>query len=193
MHVSVSDSRERFFEAGQEILATEGYGTLKLAAVCQSLEVTTGAFYHSFASWSEFTSELLDNWRRERTTLIAELARSADDPVKQLESLLAATLELRHGAEAAIRTWAAVDPEVAKVQQQVDAERYEVVLDAMERLVGKKDARRWANWGLNVLVGFEVSTNGQEIADLEWELIQVLQAAVAVSEARKANRRRRRA
>jgi hypothetical protein len=80
---------------------------------------------------------------------------------------------------------------VAKVQDQVDAERYEVVLDAMERLVGKKDARRWANWGLNVLVGFEVSTNGQELADLEWELTQVLQAAVAVSEARKAKRRRR--
>ena len=189
--MSVSDSRERFFDAGQEILATEGYGSLKLAAVCQALDVTTGAFYHSFTNWSDFTSELLDNWRRERTTLIAELARSADDPVKQLESLLAATLELRHGTEAAIRIWAAVDPEVAKVQEQVDAERYDVVLDAMERLVGKKDARRWANWGLNVLVGFEVSTNGQEIADLEWELTQVLQAAVAVSEARKAKRRRR--
>src|ERR1044072_8622195 len=97
MHVSVSDSRERFFEAGQEILATEGYGTLKLAAVCQSLEGTTAALYHSFASWREFTSELLDSWRSERTTLIAERARSTDDPVKQLESLLAATLELRHG------------------------------------------------------------------------------------------------
>jgi len=111
--MSVSDSRERFFDAGQEILATEGYGSLKLAAVCQALDVTTGAFYHSFTNWSDFTSELLENWRRERTTLIAEVARSAGDPVKQLQSLLAATLELRHGSEAAIRIWAAVDPAVA--------------------------------------------------------------------------------
>lgn len=189
--MTVGDSRERFFDAGQEILATEGYGALKLAAVCKHLDVTTGAFYHSFESWNEFTSALLGNWRRERTTLIAELARSADDPVKQLEALLGATLELRHRSEAAIRVWAAVDPEVAEIQDRVDAERYDIVLDAMERLVGKKDARRYANWGLNVLIGFEVSTNGQELADLEWELTQVLNAAMAVREARRAKRRRR--
>lgn len=189
--MTVSDSRDRFFEAAQEILATEGYGGLKLAAVCRQLNVTTGAFYHAFDNWNEFTLALLENWRRERTTLIAELARSADDPVKQLEALLSATLELRHGSEAAIRVWAAVDPEVAHVQALVDAERYDVVLEAMQRLVGKRDARRYANWGLNALVGYEVSTNGQDVSDLEWQLTQVLTAATAVSEARKAKRRPR--
>lgn len=188
--MSNDDLKVRFFDAALDILATEGYGGLKLAAVCQRLKVTTGAFYHAFASWSEFTSELLANWRRERTTLIAELSRAAGDPAGQLAALLSATLDLRHGSEAAIRVWAAVDPEVAEVQKLVDAERYEVVLEAMSRLVGKKDGPRWANWGLNVLIGFEMSTNGQTPADLEFELRTVMEQAIAVSERRKAARRR---
>jgi AcrR family transcriptional regulator len=121
--MSNEDLKERFFEAAQEILATDGYGGLKLAAVCKSLRVTTGAFYHAFGSWNEFTGEFLDNWRRERTTLLIELARAAGDPVVQLEMLRQATVELRHGGEAAIRVWAAVDPTVAGVQMQVDQER----------------------------------------------------------------------
>ena len=70
--------KDRYFEAAQEILATEGYGGLKLAAVCKYLGVTTGSFYHSFESWGDFTNAFLLNWRRERTTLLAELAKSGD-------------------------------------------------------------------------------------------------------------------
>lgn len=188
--MSNDDLRERFFDAAQEILATDGYGGLKLAAVCKRLKVTTGAFYHAFGSWNEFTTEFLHNWRRERTTLLAELSRTAGDPAGQLEALLAATLELRHGSEAAIRVWSAVDAEVAEVQRQVDNERYEVVLEAMNKLAGKRDGARFANWGLNVLVGYEMSTNDQTPADLEWELRSILHSAVAAKEARSAARRR---
>ncbi|MFL6060602.1 MAG: TetR/AcrR family transcriptional regulator [Marmoricola sp.] len=188
--MSNDDLKVRFFDAALEILANEGYGGLKLAAVCKRLKVTTGAFYHAFSSWNEFTDELLDTWRRERTTELAELSRSASDPVEQLQRLLAATLEFRHSAEAAIRVWASVDPAVAEIQKRVDGERYEVVVEAMTKLVGKKEAPRFANWGVNILIGFEASTNEQDPADLEWELTQVLLVAVAHGEARKAARRR---
>ncbi|MFL6108962.1 MAG: TetR/AcrR family transcriptional regulator [Marmoricola sp.] len=188
--MSNEDLKERFFDAAQEILATDGYGGLKLAAVCKRLKVTTGAFYHAFGSWNEFTSEFLHNWRRQRTTLLVELARGAGDPVGQLESLRRATIELRHASEAAIRVWAAVDPAVAVIQEQVDQERYEVVLEAMQKLVGKKEATAYADWGLNVLIGYELSTGAQTPADLEWQLTQVLSAALARGEERKSARRR---
>lgn len=174
-----ADPRARFFEAAQDILATEGYGGLKLAVVCQRLGVTTGAFYHAFESWNEFTSALLETWRRERTTLIADIAKSTGEPVAQLESLLQATLELRHKSERAIRVWAAVDAEVARVQAQVDEDRYAVVYDAMEQIVGDEDADRFTNWGLNQLLGFEASPTQNDPAELEWQLRQVLNAAVA--------------
>lgn len=188
--MSNEDLKERFFDAAQEILGTDGYGGLKLAAVCKRLKVTTGAFYHAFGSWNEFTSEFLTNWRRERTTLLADLSRAASDPAEQLERLLAATLEFQHQTEAAIRVWSAFDPEVAEVQRLVDADRYEVVVEAMTKLVGKKEAPRYANWGVNVLIGFEMSNNSQNPADLEWELRSILEAAVAANEARRAARRR---
>lgn len=188
-----SDPRNRFFEAAQEILANQGYGALKQAAVCEQVGVTTGSFYHAFENWAAFTAAFLENWRRERTTLIAELARTTGDPVGQLEALLAGTLGLNHRSECAIRVWAAVDPDVARVQARVDQDRYDVVLEAMVQLVGKREARRYANWGLNILLGFEAATNGQDIADLEWELRQVLEAAAsksaAASRARTGSRR----
>ncbi len=45
-------TREAYFETGLEVLADLGYGGLKLAEVCNRLGVTTGSFYHYFASWS---------------------------------------------------------------------------------------------------------------------------------------------
>jgi AcrR family transcriptional regulator len=188
--MSNDDLKARFFDAALEILATDGYGGLKLAAVCKRVKVTTGAFYHAFSSWNQFTSEFLSTWRLERTTLLAELSRAAKDPVEQLERLLTATLDFQHQAEAAIRVWAAVDPEVAAVQKLVDAERYGIVVEAMTKLVGKKEAPRYANWGVNVLIGFEMSTNGQTPAELEFELRSVLASAVSATDARKAARRR---
>lgn len=177
--MSIADPRERFFDAAQEILATDGYGGLKLAAVCERLGVTTGAFYHAFGSWNEFTSALLDTWRRERTTLISDIAKSTSDPVAQLEFLLRATLDLPHRSEEAIRVWASMDPDVARVQARVDEDRYAVVRHAMQQIVGEDDADRFANWGINQLLGFEASPIQHDPAELEWQLRQVLETAIA--------------
>lgn len=182
--MSNEDLKPRFFEAALEILATEGYGGLKLSAVCQRLKVTTGAFYHAFASWTEFTTELLTRWRRERTTLVAELSRTTDDPAGQLSALLSAVLDLPHQAEAAIRVWATVDADVATVQRLVDNDRYGIALEAMTRLVGEEDGPRWARWGRNVVVGYQMSEDSQ-LADLEFELRMIMDQAAAVSEQRR--------
>jgi len=172
-----ADPARRFFDAAHEILSTEGYGALKQAAVCQRLGVTTGAFYHTFKNWQEFTEALLDDWLRERTQVIADLARQLENPVNQLETLREAAISLRHGSEAAIRIWAGTDPHVAAVQLAVDEGRYEVVLEAMRKLVGAKEAHRYAWWGINVLVGYEQVSYRQTPDDLRWQLDQVLQAA----------------
>lgn len=172
-----ADHSKRFFDAAYDILSTEGYGALKQAAVCQRLGVTTGAFYHSFKNWQEFTEALLDDWLRERTQLIAEVARQLEDPVNQLETLREAAVSLRHRSEAAIRIWAGTDPRVAEVQLAADEGRFEVVLEVMRKLVGDEDAARFAWWGLNVLVGYEQVSYRQTPDDLRWQLDQVLQAA----------------
>jgi AcrR family transcriptional regulator len=175
------DAHRRYFDAAHEILGSEGYGALKLAQVCKRVGVTTGAFYHNFSSWGEFTDALLEDWLRERTDVTARLARDLTDPVNQLEMLLQASVELRHDSEAAIRVWAGTDPRVAEIQMAVDEGRYGVVYDVMLKLVGAEKAPAFAWWGCNVLAGFEMISYRQTPEDLRWQLRQVLDAAIAES------------
>jgi AcrR family transcriptional regulator len=175
-----SDLRRRFFDAAHEILASDGYGALKQSAVCQRLGVTTGAFYHAFRNWEAFTEALLTDWHQERTTVHAQFARAQDDPIKQLRSLSEAGVTLRHKSEGAIRVWAGVDPRVAEVQRAVDEERYGVLRDAFYRLLDdRKEAARFAAWGMNILTGFEQMPYLQTTADLRWQFRMLLELACA--------------
>lgn len=175
--------RWRFFDAAHDVLATEGYGALKQAAVCARVGVTTGAFYHSFHSWDDFTEALLANWREERTTAYAEHARSETDAIAQLRALSVAGVGLRHRSEGAIRIWAGVDERVAAAQRAVDEERFAVLCDGFLRLLGnRREAARYAAWGMNVLVGFEQMPYLQSTADLRWQFRQLLDLARARSE-----------
>jgi len=173
-----SDLHRRFFDAAHDILAAEGYGALKQAAVCARVKVTTGAFYHAFRNWDAFTDALLKDWHQERTTLHAQFARAQSDPIKQLRSLSEAGVTLRHKSEGAIRVWAGIDPRVASVQRAVDEERYAVLRDAFFRLLGaRREAARFAAWGMNILTGFEQMPYLQATADLRWQFRKLLELA----------------
>jgi AcrR family transcriptional regulator len=180
-----SNLRTPFFDAALEILGTHGYGGLKLAPLCKSMGVTTGAFYHSFSSWKDFTSQLLEHWHEERTTRLVELAQQLPDPLDQLESLLQATIALPHQAEAAIRVWSAIDPEVGKLQDDVDSERFAVVYQAFVKLVGDPDeAKAFSKAGMFLLIGFEQAGTMRDPKSLEWGLRMIKDAAAERSAAR---------
>lgn len=173
-----AELRASFFRAAQEILGTEGYGGLKLAAVCKRLSVTTGSFYHSFDSWQEFTDALLDDWVEERTTQLIELARAQPEPVEKLRLLAQVSSELMHRTEAAIRVWAAVDPRVRERQERVDVDRYQIVLEGMRGLVGDALADRYTVLAMSTLIGFEMISAHADRADLDWSLETILAKAV---------------
>lgn len=173
--------RDAWFRAAVEILETEGYGGLKLAPLCNRMGVTTGAFYHSFTNWQEFTSGLLDAWFIRRTQETVDLVSQYDDPVIRLRMLIEASGELDHGAEAAIRVWSGVDERVLAIQRKVDEGRLAVVRDAMTALVGAERAEAFTLWGVSTLIGFETvaadQSGDQSGNHLRWALQQVLAAA----------------
>jgi AcrR family transcriptional regulator len=147
--------------------------------------VTTGAFYHSFSSWKDFTSQLLEHWHEERTTRLVELAQQLPDPLDQLENLLQATITLPHQAEAAIRVWGAIDPEVGKLQDSVDSERFAVIYQAFMQLVGDPaEAEIYSKAGMFLLVGFEQAESMRDPKSLEWGLRMIKDAAAERSRAR---------
>jgi AcrR family transcriptional regulator len=170
--------RDTWFDAANEILASEGYGALKLAALCKKLGVTTGSFYHSFNNWQDFTESLLANWLAERTEQIILIAQQNADPVDQLTMLRQAAGEFFHRSEAAIRVWAGVDDRVAAVQRKVDEDRPRTVAQAMPQIDGPERAESYATWAVGTLIGYEMLSAHQQREDLLWALEMILENAV---------------
>ncbi|TYL54899.1 TetR/AcrR family transcriptional regulator [Nocardioides sp. BGMRC 2183] len=169
--------REAWFDAAYDVLATEGYGGLKLAPLCRRLGVTTGSFYYSFDSWPAFTDALLATWLEERTRQTVAIVNEYADPVVRLGMLLEASTALLHRSEAAIRVWAGTDERVAAVQREVDHGRYLVVLEAMRALVGEERSDAFATWAMSTLVGYEMLAATRGTRHLGWSLQQIVEAA----------------
>ncbi len=162
-------SREAYFQTGLDVLSDLGYGGLKLAEVCDRLGVTTGSFYHYFSGWPAYTRELVENWMKERTVLVIEFLKSETDPRRRIDKLIEVGLELPHSAEAAIRVWSSIDPDVHDIQVQVDQQRFDVMYSsAMEILQNHRQAEMFARWAVYLLVGHEQATIAKDTEALAW-------------------------
>lgn len=152
-------ARVRFLEAGLTVLAEDGYGALKLAAVCARADATTGSFYHAFDNWAEFTSALIAYWREEKSQRPIAEARKVADPRERLAVLMDIGLTLPHDSERAIRVWAAQDPEVREHQEAVDLERRDFIADTYRDALGDDfRAQEYATLSMYLLVGYESGT-----------------------------------
>lgn len=161
--------RDSYFETGLEILAELGFGALKLAELCRRMGVTTGSFYHYFTSWSAYTADLVAYWRQDRTVRVIEAIRTEADPRRRIETAIDVALSLPHNAEAAIRAWSSVDPDVLRVQSEVDRERFEILYNSALEIVGDaRQAEVYASWAVFVLVGYEQSTLSRENRVFAW-------------------------
>jgi AcrR family transcriptional regulator len=170
-------SRESYFETGLDVLSDLGYGGLKLAEVCNRLGVTTGSFYHYFSGWPAYTSELISHWMQARTVQVVETLRAESDPRRRIDRLIQVGLTLPHGAEAAIRVWSSLDPQVYGIQAAVDQQRFDIMYEsAFEILRNKRQAELFAAWAVYLLVGFEQATLARDTDALEWIAGQLLDA-----------------
>ncbi|ART74146.1 TetR family transcriptional regulator [Mycobacterium dioxanotrophicus] len=162
-------SRESYFDTGLDVLSDQGYGGLKLAEVCNRLGVTTGSFYHYFPNWAAYTRELIAHWRQARTLRVVEAVRADPDPHRRIDTLIAEALALPHGAEAAIRVWSSLDPDVYTVQAVVDQLRFDVIFESAREIIGDEaTARHFADWGVYLIVGYEQSTLPRNTEALQW-------------------------
>lgn len=170
-------SRESYFETGLEVLSDRGYGGLKLAEVCNRLGVTTGSFYHYFPNWASYTRELIAHWHEARTLRVVESLRADADPHHRIESLIGEALALPHGAEAAIRVWSSLDPDVYAMQAAVDQLRFDILYESALELIGdERTAHCFAAWGVYLVVGFEQSTLPRDVDALQWISTQMRDA-----------------
>ncbi len=173
--MGATTTRELYLETGLAVLADSGYSALKLSEVCNRLGVTSGSFYHFFKNWSDYTTQLIDHWLDSRTQVEVAAVQSVSDPLRWMLELIEFAVSLPHDAEAAIRMWAAMDPDVRKVQEAADRARYDVVFDlAMELLDDRVAAHRYSSWANFVLTGYEQTTLPEDREALRWAAEQFI-------------------
>ena len=149
-------TREEYFAAAMNILATQGAGHLKITVLCKALKVTTGSFYGYFGSFDGFVEQFLAYWKQEQTERLVAIANVAEDPVERIHTMKQLTGSLPHAAEAAIRSWAHTNAAVAVAQKSVDERRVEGLTQLLAPVVdAPAHAAVLANLGMTLLVGIQ--------------------------------------
>jgi AcrR family transcriptional regulator len=159
--------RGDYFRAAMQILAADGAGALKIGVLCRSLGVTTGSFYHHFGSLRTFIELLLVHWEQEQTETYAELAAAAEEPDEGFEVLKQAVIGLPHRAEAGIRAWSHLDPQVSEAQARVDQKRREAIQQVLRQMI--RDPERVEGLvlvGLTLLTGFQQGGNADSVDEI---------------------------
>lgn len=173
--MTIVSSREQYLDTGLQVLADLGYSGLKLAAVCGRLGVTTGSFYHRFDNWQQFTAELGRYWAQTETDQLMDQLREEPDPRRRLEQMAGMMLTVPHRTESAIRTWAAVDPQMHAVLAEVDRKRFDNITSVVGGVLpDERAARLFASWSMYLLVGYQGALIPYDLDALGWATARIL-------------------
>lgn len=143
-----------YFREVMAILEDEGSQALTVARLCERLAVTKGSFYHHFGSMPAFVSRFLDYWESEQRKRLRAVSRARPDPGTRITRLIDVAIDLPHGAEAAIRSWAHSNYEVAAITARVDRKRERHLVDAISAVgVDRPRARVLGRLTVDILIG----------------------------------------
>ncbi|WP_051198184.1 TetR/AcrR family transcriptional regulator [Gordonia shandongensis] len=157
---TVDRLRSRFLDAGMRVLARDGYGGFKQAAVCAETGLTTGGFYHAFRSWKDFEAALIAHWEVESTARVVDQLRGIHGAEARARALLRAAVDLPHATERALRVWSAKAPAVAAAVAEIDATRRAAIAEFTADLFDDADhAADWAAQSMMMLIGYQCSTD----------------------------------
>lgn len=121
-------TKENWLDHGLQVLATDGFVSLKADVLAKSLRVSRGSFYHHFADLAAFHAGLLDHWlHRSVLSVVERLEAQGQPPLTRLEMLIDLVAESSGGLEQAMRAWAFSDVQVRSVLVHVDRRRTEYV------------------------------------------------------------------
>ncbi|MGH3722982.1 MAG: TetR/AcrR family transcriptional regulator [Mycobacterium sp.] len=147
-------SRDDYFKAAFELLATGGKPALTTTAVCRRIGVTTGSLYHHFGSGADFYNAVIDYWENDVTASQMQRANAVTDPRERLAVLEQAARDVDHEVEKAIRAWSLADRYVAAAKHRVDQVRHKhLTRHYIEAGFDPTRADTLARIGFSILVG----------------------------------------
>lgn len=169
-------SQSQWVAGAFDLLCEGGIDALRVEPLATRLGVTKGSFYHHFDNRRSLHLAMLEAWEEHGTSQIIDHVEAAEtDPGKRLRELAHQTFA-HHGdadpIETAIRSWAALDDEVAAAVTRVDERRISFVLElAIETGMDPAVAERRTGLFYRSLLGefFWRQTNGTAITHAEIE------------------------
>ncbi len=146
--VMANETSDIWLEAGLQLLTEHGRQGLTVERLCRATGKTKGSFYHHFSGTPEFLRRLLEKWQKDHTQdLIAMTERLPPEAALGRLQSLARNLPVER--ETAFRSWAAQDPEVARLVAEVDGKRAEHlsrVHQAMGCSPTQAETRAWLDY-----------------------------------------------
>ncbi len=162
-------SIDDFFDAALSLLVGQGPRSLKVAAICSELGVTTGSFYGHFAGLDAFVAQLLANRLSCQDRGLFELAQSVGEPEEVLAQLRRLLSAPPRSDETALRAWASHHAVAAQLQGRLDRERRSALSAILCKIVPSDQCRRVAEIGIALLVGYQhlyIDADGNDCASI---------------------------
>ncbi|MGA9276422.1 MAG: TetR/AcrR family transcriptional regulator [Ilumatobacter sp.] len=126
--------KTRWLLAGQQLLREFGVRGVKIEALVDTTNLTTGSFYHHFPNMAAYRKELAEFYGTAQVEENVETIADAD-PRDRLRRLAQIAREESMGAlDAAMRDWAGSDPVAAGAVRALDATLLEHIAGAFRDL-----------------------------------------------------------
>lgn len=149
-------SKENWLEEGFNLLSEFAQNKLRIAYLCERLQVTRGSFYHHFESIEQYVEELMEEWERQNTLDAIKAAEQGSTPLEQMELLNLKVAQANQKVEAAIRSWSFYHPVVKKHLAQVDEIRLAFLSNIFQQMgMDKTLAQKHARLDYAVLIGMQ--------------------------------------
>lgn len=119
---SVRLGKRDWLESALQVLTKSGYASMAIQNLCDALGVSRGSFYWHFKSRTDFINEMLEYWHEEYTAPVPDMVEiKGGTGEEKLLTLLTVVYQrdlVRY--DIPIRTWASLDPVVARKVAKTD-------------------------------------------------------------------------
>lgn len=126
-------SADDWLHAGLQALAASGPEALKAEPLARALDTTKGSFYWHFEDVPRYRQALLNFWHDIADKLPSRPAEKSE-AVAQLHAIMRDGFGGDAATEAAMRSWAATDPDAAEAIADLDRRRLEHLTGLLRQL-----------------------------------------------------------
>jgi AcrR family transcriptional regulator len=157
---------------GLRTLAKEGPNALKVGPLSTKLKVSRGSFYWHFRDIADFRSQLLQSWQESSTDQVIQDLDAREAEPGRLKHLMRQAFRGTRSLDRAIRSWATVDKNVAKIVASVDSRRVASIAKLLaeagvesERALDRAAFLYWAYLGQTIVMDTRHSSMSVEALD----------------------------